>query len=737
MGVAVTAQARHIIGGVITYECLGNNLYEFTMKIYRDCNCVDCAEFDPMASIGIYRCDIDGNCNNLGQGNTFLQLNVPVGNIRSIDRPDYPCLIPPNVCVQEAIYEFTVELPLSTTSYHISYQRCCRNVTINNIIDPQASGATYSIEITPRAQQLCNSSPVFDSFPPTVICANEPISYDHSATDPDGDQLIYEFCSPLLGGGNILNEPQVFSCNGAIPRPACPPPYDQVNFVVPNFTPVAPMGGNPTVSINPNTGLITGIPSLQGQYVVGVCVYEYRNGELLSKVFRDFQFNVASCDPTVVAEIDSDDLAPDQSYVINSCGETSITFDNQSYQQQFIDEFEWLFDINGQIVTENQIWEPTFTFPDIGTYIGRLVLNPNTDCGDTARIFVNIYPDLEADFSYEYDTCVAGPVVFTDESYTGSCCLVDWNWQFGDGQNSDEQDPSHIYMDPGNIPVTLTVTDTNQCVESITKTIEYFPVPALIVIAPSSFIGCAPAEIFFNNLSFPIDTTYDIFWEFGDGGTGTDISPTYTYESVGIYTVSVDITSPIGCKTDTVFEDLIEILPAPTAGFSYSPNMPSNLDPEITFSDESVDAIQWIWDFGTGVTSLQRNPRYTYPDTGLYVVQQVVVHPSGCRDTIIQLIDVVPEVRYFLPNAFTPNNDSVNDEYLGVGFMEGATNFNMSIWNRWGELIFEANNPDQGWNGKKMNTGGDAPQGVYVVTVGFRGPRGEKFEFNEMVTLIR
>jgi gliding motility-associated-like protein len=730
-------EARHIIGGDITYRCLGNDRYEFTMKIYRDCNCTDCANFDAEAFIGIYRCDVGSTCQNLGQLSTFETIIVPLGNVRNIEAPDYPCLIPPNVCVEEGTYTWTAILPAGNTSYHISYQRCCRNITINNIVSPQSSGATYSIEITPLAQQLCNDSPTFNDFPPTVICANEPLSFDHSATDADGDQLIYEFCSPLLGGGNILTEPQVFSCAGAIPRPACPPPYDPVNFVVPNFTPLNPMGGAPIVTINPNTGIISGTPTLIGQFVVGVCVSEFRNGQLLSRVFRDFQFNVASCDPTVVADIDSDDLAPDQSFVVNSCGETSITFDNQSFQQAFIDEFEWRFDIGGEFVTNSVDWDPTFTFPDIGTYIGRLVLNPDTDCGDTARIFVNIFPDLEADFSYEYDTCVAGPVVFTDESMTGSCCLTEWDWDFGDGNSAAEQNPEHVYMDPGNIPVTLTVTDTNQCVESITQTIEYFPVPSLIVIAPSTFTGCAPADIFFDNLSFPIDTTYDIFWEFGDGGTSTAISPTHTYEDIGTFTVSVEIISPIGCETDTIFPDLITVLPAPLAGFSYTPDQPSNLAPEVQFMDESVDAINWLWDFGTGVNTLERNPTYAFPDTGMYLVQQVVVHPSGCTDTLLQIIDVVPEVRYFLPNAFTPNSDSVNDEYFGVGIMNGATNFQMNIFNRWGELIFETRDPDQGWNGKKMSTGGDAPQGVYVVTVSFKGPRGEDFNFNKMVTLIR
>ena len=121
----------------------------------------------------------------------------------------------------------------------------------------------------------------------------------------------------------------------------------------------------------------------------------------------------------------------------------------------------------------------------------------------------------------------------------------------------------------------------------------------------------------------------------------------------------------------------------------------------------------------------------------MYVIQQVVIHPSGCTDTLQQIIDIFPEVRYYLPNAFTPNNDSVNDFYKGVGVMTGATDFNLTIWNRWGEKIFETDDPEASWNGRKFNTGRDAPSGVYVVLVKYNDPRGNPFEIKGYATLIR
>lgn len=734
-------QARHIIGGVMTYECLGDGNYKFTLRVYRDCGCSNCADFDNPAEIAIYQCYTDSTCFRERQSNPLYRLQIPLSSVRQVEAPDYPCLIPPNICVQEGIYEFElddygIELPNSDQSYHISYQRCCRNTTINNIFTPDDVGATYTIEITPLAQQLCNSSPTFNNFPPTVICGDAPLVFDHSARDPNGDQLVYEFAAPLRGGGPDLRPTTYTTCTGAQPTPACPPPYGNVSFIVNNYTAQTPMGGDPVVQINPNSGLITGTPNVLGQFVVGVYVSEFRNGQLLSRVFRDFQFNVASCDPTVIADVKEDAVIADQEFLINSCGDYTISFINESFQERFIDFFEWRFDINGSQVISTE-WNPTITFPGIGDYNGELILNPGTDCGDTAKIFVQLFPSINADFEFDYDTCVAGEVQFTDLSVSGSDQITDWSWVFGDGNSSIEQNPLHQYRTPGDIPVSLKVTDINRCSADTTINIAYFPVPALIVIAPSAFDGCVPQDVFFDNLSFPIDTTYTINWQFGDGGTSTEISPTHTYEDPGTYNVSVDITSPIGCETDTMFNALIRMLESPRADFSFIPDEPSSLAPTLEFTDLSERASGWDWDFGNGVTSFERSPTYRYPDTGKFVITQVVTHPNGCRDTIQKNIDIQPEVRFFLPNAFTPNGDSVNDIYKGVGLMEGATDFEMTIWNRWGEMIFLAKDPNEAWNGKKFNSGQDAPGGVYVVQVTYKGPRGEKFEVKGLATLVR
>lgn len=736
------ADARHIIGGVMTYKCLGNGDYEFTLKVYRDCNCRNCADFDQNAPISIFECGVNQPCGNLNQGQQRYYINPPLLNVRSIPAPDYPCLIPPDICVEEGLYQwklsdYGLSLPNSGDSYYIVYQRCCRNETINNLFRPGDQGATYSVEITPEGQRECNNSAEFNFFPPTIICNNSALNIDHSATDPDGDQIVYEFCSPLQGGGPIIAGVPANSCNGSAPNPPCPPPFNTVNFVAPAYSGTAPMGGNPLVQIDPNTGVITGMPNVQGQFVVGVCATEYRNGRAISRIYRDFQFNVANCEPTVIGRVEADSVSADgKEYIINSCGETRLTINNQSFQQRFIDDYQWEFNINNNIVSSTR-WSPTIEFPGLGTYTGTLMLNPGSDCGDTINVTINIFPELTADFTYTYDTCISGPVQFNDRSIVPSGEVVEYAWRFGDGNISNLASPSHEYQIPGDLPVQLRVRDVNSCEDVTSKTISYFPVPRLIVISPSAEDGCNPLEVFFDNLSFPIDETYEINWNFGDGNLGDDISPTHLYTQPGLYTVKVDITSPIGCKTDTIFPELILVEPAPIAGFDYAPQSLNTFQKTVDFFDRSIDAAKWNWRFSDEGTANIPSPSFTFRDTGQQVVTLEVIHNSGCRDTAIAILDVVPEVRYFLPNAFTPNNDSNNENFKGVGFLEGIKNFKMTIWNRWGELIFETTDPNEGWNGQKFNTGKASPPGVYVVIVTFTDPRGNPKKLQGNATLIR
>jgi len=243
--------------------------------------------------------------------------------------------------------------------------------------------------------------------------------------------------------------------------------------------------------------------------------------------------------------------------------------------------------------------------------------------------------------------------------------------------------------------------------------------------------------IAFHNLSVPIDETYDIHWDFGDGGSSSDINPFHEFEHEGVYTVKVDITSPIGCHTSDEFPNLITMEPSPTADFTFTPEVLNSLNPTAVFTDLSSGGNGWFWDFGGEGRSFDRNPTYTFLDTGKTYIMQVVFHPDGCTDTLIKNIDIEPVVQFFLPNAFTPNYDGKNEVYKPAGLSEGVTYYSLSIWSRWGEILFETSNPDEGWNGRKGNSGQELPVGVYLCVLNYRDARSRPYELREFVTLVR
>ena len=737
----------HIIGGEITYVCQGNGNYDFTMNIYRDC-------------VGTGAClDSDRNCpgNALTGTVTFFEgtrilgtliLNQPmVTNINP--NLSNPCLIvPPNVCVQRGVYTFSYDLPLGAEDVTISYQRCCRNNTITNIVDARTSGSTYTTTLLGITRDSCNSSPTFNDFPPIIICRGEDVNFDHSASDIDGDSLVYSFCTPFLGGGwdgnPNTNVPET-AVNGLAPDPESPPPYTSVRWTA-GFSTEQPLNFSssrdfPAVSIDAETGLISGFPGNLGQYVVGVCVRAYRNGQLMNEVRRDFQFNIADCENDLNVDVEETELRDrngEELFFVRICGDGSLI--NESTNQSFIDNVYWEFDLPGGQTTTSTEFDPIdLEFPGEGTYDGFLVLNPGfPQCTDTGLVQVQIFPEIVADFEFEYDTCVAGPVAFTNTSFSlaGPESIIELKWEL-DTVTLFDKDINYQFSEAGTFDVSLLARDSNNCTEEIVKEIRYLPIPPLLVIAPSSENSCLPATITFENLSDPINEEYDIEWNFGDGNFGSGVSPTHTYETVGTFPISLSVMSPFGCEIDTSFGDLITTLPSPVADFTFSPDRVSRLDPVVTFTDLSSDAIRWDWLFGDFGISRERNPIYTFPSSGEQQIQLIVTGQNLCSDTILSSLIVIPDIAFKLPNAFTPNGDGVNDTFFGVGNAEDAPEFYFSIWNRYGELIFETEDANAEWNGRKNNIGEDAPNGVYVVKGRYVNFNSEVFDFQGFVTVIR
>jgi gliding motility-associated-like protein len=702
-------------GGNVYYECLGDGDISGTNKYKLHFNTYILCDF---SNAGFNSLEF-----RLINADTFFSiLELSFDSVITVPNPEFECRsIPSYTCLKKFTYSTVIDLPISNDSYLFVSKFCCRSIWLSNVI-PGLS--MYSTEITHLAQVLQNSSPSIQSFPPSILCNEYPFEFQMAEVDDEGHQLVYTLCQPL---GRELGGIDTFPL----------PPFPLIPFHVPEYSYLYPLGQNTPFSIDPNTGIMSGITDSVGQFSVTFCISEYHNGQLLSRSIHDITLNVEDCTPDVFADISDSDEFIDDSYVFNLCEETQLIFQNQSTDTNYINTLFWTFDIDNQIDTFYE-WNPTITFPHSGTFTGQLLLNPGEECADTAHIIVNVSESLQADFAIDYDTCVGGAVDFIDQSIGQGISIEDWFWDFGDSTWSELPFPQHQYLQPGTQTTMLIITDENGCQDTLVKNFAWLPAPPIIIIAPSAFEGCLPLDVFFENLSSPVDSTYEVLWDFGDGNMSTEISPAYIYPAEGIYDVSVAITSPIGCQIDTTFYDLIKVTPTPQANFEWLEEMISNLQPEVHFQDlSSQEVIAWEWSTNHQVFSDEQNPVFVFQDTGYQQVTLTIFDEYNCEDSLTLMLDVIPVSTYFLPNAFSPNGDGVNDIFLGKGMMENVQFFELLIFNRWGEVIFQTNYPQMGWSGKNNTNGKLSPQGVYNCLVKYTTRRRHLRQIQNSLILIR
>ena len=287
--ISSTSFGAHIVGGEVYYDSLGNDTYRVTFEVYRDCAGVG-APFDSPLQYTVFT----------ASGSIFstFAISVPVSDTLPIVYDD-PCVTPPtDICVERAIYIDTIVLPAAPGGYKIAYQRCCWANGIQNITDPGDWGLTITTDVpgTSLVGQLDNNCARFDNYPPIVLCSNLTFTFDHVATDIDGDSLVYSMCTPPtvdLGGA---------AQTGLEPNPEFPPPYAGVLWE-PGFSGAQPWGPGSNVTIDPQTGLMDITPGLVGKYVAGVCVEEYRNGVLINSKTRTFGYRVVTCEVELPIDI--------------------------------------------------------------------------------------------------------------------------------------------------------------------------------------------------------------------------------------------------------------------------------------------------------------------------------------------------------------------------------------------------------------------------------------------------
>ena len=266
-----------------------------------------------------------------------------------------------------------------------------------------------------------------------------------------------------------------------------------------------------------------------------------------------------------------------------------------------------------------------------------------------------------------------------------------------------------------------------------TASIVVNPLPK-VAFLPHLISGCKPVQADFLNYSTPPGSMY--VWDLGDHTLSNTMNASHRYTIPGYYTVSLAVESPQGCLADLTIPNAVIVYGLPEADFIQSTNVTSILNSQVTFTDNSIDAISWEWDFGDSSSfSYDRNPVHNYADTGSYRIRLAVTSIGGCVDTSYGRLRVEDEFAIYIPNAFTPNGDGVNDGFIAFGV--GYKDYDMWIIDRWGKQIFHSTAKDQPWNGSYYDDNNLCQNDVYEYIIAVHDGGGKEHKFIGHVTLVR
>lgn len=272
------------------------------------------------------------------------------------------------------------------------------------------------------------------------------------------------------------------------------------------------------------------------------------------------------------------------------------------------------------------------------------------------------------------------------------------------------------------------------CTATYTATFTVLPGPDVVFTSDKNN-GCAPLHVSFTSMG-DIGATY--YWHSGEGATfeGSE-EMTYTYFNSGSFSPSLTVVSENGCASEIMYEDYIQVFEQPTANFSYLPNPITTLETTVDFSDHSIGANAWQWDFGGIGTSSDQHPSFTFPDQpGSFPVQLIATSAGGCADTTLKILTIGEGYSIYVPNTFTPDGDLRNNTFKP--WLNGIDiyNYTLTIYNRWGEVLFISHDPSVGWDG---TFGGNmVADGVYIYQiVASESISDKRMEHHGHVTLLR
>ncbi len=382
------------------------------------------------------------------------------------------------------------------------------------------------------------------------------------------------------------------------------------------------------------------------------------------------------------------------------------------------------------------------TYLNIGNYLARVISIDSSLCNTADTAYVHIVAgNHKALINYTISKlapCQSLNYQFTNTSVAPTGFPFqenDFTWDFGDGTTliSNATVVTHAYASTGTYFVKLYLNDTNYCNSPDSLVTQLRVASVLVAQFKTPSIGCTPYTAVFNNTTLG---GQQFEWDFGDGSTSTDPSPSHLYNNAGTYTIHLTAKDNLTCNPTDSISLTITVVDGPIASFNFSPaNADANTP--FQFTNLSTNAVRYKWDFGDGdtvvTTDVLTPVSHLFNSSNTFKVCLIAYNANGCTDTSCQMITAIVVPLADVPNAFSPNGDGTNDVVSVKAY--GVAKMNWNIYNRWGKLVFSSFNIKNGWDGRYE--GVLQPQDVYAYKISITFTDNTVFEKKGDITLLR
>lgn len=402
------------------------------------------------------------------------------------------------------------------------------------------------------------------------------------------------------------------------------------------------------------------------------------------------------------------------------CKDSTITISSSATGGTSPYTYQWNNGVNSNSITVS---------PSTTT-IYSLIVKDSHQCIAQKSVKVYVYPPLNFTATANTDSICLGEQVIINTQTSGGMGAP-YQYYVNGLQNS-----TPIYLYPNNSQsYQIRVKDGCNYTAMVDVPIFVYPSPS---INPSSNItsGCMPLSVQFNESS--PDEGQQYVWIFGDNSSAFSKNPKHTFNNAGTYTVSLTVTTINGCHVTNTFPNWITVFPLPHAQFISDPPIATVVKPEINFVNYSSLTDSVMWFFGDGDSSNIYNPYHLFPaDTPkTYQVTLVVFTNKGCTDTVHGVVQVRDVYTFYAPTAFSPDGNGINEVFYVTGHGIKEETFSLTIYDRWGEIVFQTNDIHEGWDGR-INGGKIAPVGTYTWLAKFKDFQKIAHDEYGKVTIIR